>query len=141
VSRFVLDASVSAGWIIPDKLSDYAIQVRQRLIETERALVPGLWAIEMANVLAKAVRHGTLSANDAEQALGQLQILLIPGRTIDMELTTPSVWQVYDAAWKYQLSAYDACYLELAYREGLPLATLDKGLRAAATKAGVALLK
>jgi predicted nucleic acid-binding protein len=141
VSRFVLDASVSAGWIIPDKSTDYAIQVRQRLAEGERALVPGLWAIEMANVLAKAVRHGTLAANDAEDALGQLQILFIPGPKMEVELTAPAVWQVYDAARKYQLSAFDACYLELAQREGLPLATLDRGLRAAAAKAGVARLK
>ncbi len=141
MSRFVLDASVSAGWIIPDKLTDYAIQVRQQLAEGERALVPGLWAIEMANVLAKAARHGTLTASDAEHAMGQLQILLIPGPKIEMELTAPSVWQIYDAARRYQLSAYDACYLELAHRERLPLATLDKGLRAAAAKAGVALLK
>jgi predicted nucleic acid-binding protein len=140
VSRFVLDASVSAGWIIPDKLTDYAIRVRQSLAERERALVPGLWAIEMANVLTKAVRHGALTATDAEHALGQLAILLIPGPQIEMELMAPSMWQVYDAARRYQLSAYDACYLELAHREGLPLATLDKGLRAAATKAGVALL-
>lgn len=141
MSRFVLDASVSAAWIIPDQKSDYAIQVRQRLADGERALVPGLWSIEMANVLAKAVRFGTFSAKDAELALGQLQILLISAPTrIETELTAPSVWQVYDAARKYQLSAYDACYLELAHRERLPLATLDKGLRAAVCKAGVELL-
>jgi predicted nucleic acid-binding protein len=72
--------------------------------------------------------------------LGQLQILFIPGPQIEMELTAPSVWQLYDAARKYQLSAYDACYLELAFREALPLATLDKGLSAAAAKAGISLM-
>ena len=139
--RFVLDASVSAGWLIPDKSSEYAIQVRQRLAEGERAIVPALWAIEMANVLAKAVRHGTLSTEDAENGVAQLQILLIPGSKIEVDLTAPSVWNVYDAARRYQLSGYDACYLKLAQEQGLPLATLDKGLRAAATRAGVALLK
>jgi len=87
VIRFVLDASVSAGWLIPDKSSEYAIQVRQRLAEGERAIVPALWAIEMANVLAKAVRHGTLSTEDAENGVAQLQILLIPGPKIEVDLT------------------------------------------------------
>jgi len=115
--------------------------VRQRLAEGERAIVPALWAIEMANVLAKAVRHGTLSTEDAENGVAQLQILLIPGPKIEVDLTAPSVWNVYDAAQRHQLSGYDACYLKLAQEQGLPLATLDKGLRAAATRAGVALLK
>jgi predicted nucleic acid-binding protein len=41
------------------------------------------------------------------------------------------------AARAFQLTVYDACYLELARRVGLPLATLDKGLSAAAAKAGI----
>ena len=40
-------------------------------------------------------------------------------------------------ARRYQLSAYDASYLELALRQGLPLATLDQDLQKAAKKAGV----
>ena len=35
------------------------------------------------------------------------------------------------------LTAYDAAYLELAQRRRLPLATLDRALRDAATSAGV----
>jgi len=37
----------------------------------------------------------------------------------------------------YNLSSYDAAYLELAIREGIPLAALDKNLLKAARKSGV----
>lgn len=41
-------------------------------------------------------------------------------------------------ARRFALSAYDAAYLEVALRQGLPLATLDGALLQAAAKAGVA---
>ena len=49
--------------------------------------------------------------------------------------------ELANVARAYQFTVYDAAYLELAKRESLPIATLDKGLRAASVKAGVALLK
>jgi predicted nucleic acid-binding protein len=137
VSRFVLDASVSGAWFLPDSKVDYAIRVRRRLAAGETALVPGLWSIEMASVLAKAVRKGNLSAADAEAALGQLEILLISGPRIEIDPASAPVWQAYATARTCQVSAYDGVYLELAQREGLAFATLDNGLRAAAVKAGV----
>lgn len=137
MNRFVLDASVSAAWIVPDPDSDHALGIRQRLADGERAVVPALWPFEMANALAKAVRRGILAEAAAEHGLRQLEILLVSAARIEVQTGAPSLWQAYEATRKYQLSAYDGCYLELAQREGLPLATLDKGLRAAAAKAGI----
>ena len=54
----------------------------------------------------------------------------------------PATWlaqQILPLARTYHLSAYDAAYLELAIREGFPLATLDDDLRHAAAGAGVGL--
>ena len=141
MSRFVLDASVSAAWFLHDPNVNYAIGVRRRLAEGDLAVVPVFWSIEMANVLARAVRRGSLSLADAESALGQLEILLVSGPKIEVEPTSPPVWLAYGTARKHQVSAYDGVYLELARREGLPLATLDSGLKAAAGKAGVELMK
>jgi len=141
VSRFVLDASVSAAWFLRDPNVDYAIRVRRRLAEGDQAVVPVFWSIEMANVLARAVRRGNLSLADAEVALGQLEILLVSGPRIEVEPTSPPLWLAYATARKHQISAYDGVYLELAQREGVPLATLDSGLRAATGKAGVELLR
>jgi predicted nucleic acid-binding protein len=141
VSHFVLDASVSAAWFLPDPSVNYALRVRRRLVDGDVAVVPVIWSIEMANVLAKAVRGGNLSLVDAEAALSQLEILLVSGPRIEVEATSPLVWQAHATARKHQVTAYDGVYLELAQREALPLATLDKGLRAAAAKAGVGLVK
>jgi predicted nucleic acid-binding protein len=137
VNRFVLDASVSAAWIVPDPDSEYAVRVRQRLADGSTAVVPPLWPIEMANALAKAVRRGVLSEEAAEYGLEQLEILLISGPRIEVQSSAQPVRQAYKTSREHQLSAYAGCYLELAQREGLPLATLDKGLRAAAAKAGI----
>jgi predicted nucleic acid-binding protein len=137
VNAFVLDASVSAAWIVPDPDSDYALQVRQRLADGSRALVPALWPIEMANTLAKAVRRGILSEEQADYGLSRIEVLLISGPRIEVQSSAQTIRQAYETGRKHQLSAYDGCYLELAHREGLPLATLDKTLRKAAARAGV----
>jgi len=49
--------------------------------------------------------------------------------------------EIFALAREHQLSTYDASYLDLAMRRGLPLATLDKSLRRAAGRCGVPLFK
>lgn len=110
-------------------------------MQGDQAVVPNLWSIEMANVLARAVRKGALTSQEGEHALGQLEILLIPiPHRIEVQSVGAPVWQAYGAALKYELTAYDGVYLSLALYEGLPLATLDESLSAAAAKAGVKLV-
>jgi predicted nucleic acid-binding protein len=84
-------------------------------------------------------RRGALATVDADRGLLELETFLASRAEVD---PTPSAMrQIADLARMYQLTVYDAAYLALAKRESLPLATLDKSLRAAGTKAGVALLK
>jgi predicted nucleic acid-binding protein len=141
VSRFVLDASLTAAWFIPDPGTDYALSVRSRLTAGLTAVVPSIWAVEVANTFVKSVRRGTLTEEAVESGLQTLESLLRSGSRISIDSTLKSVREAYAATRRYQLSAYDGLYLQLAIDGGLPLATLDKGLRAAAVKAGVALLK
>jgi predicted nucleic acid-binding protein len=98
--------------------------------------VPGLWALEAANVVAKAEAKG-LVAEARTQAfvatLGRLNI------AVDKATTMQALGETLNLARRYKLSAYDAAYLELALRDGLPLATLDSDLTKAARKAGVPL--
>jgi predicted nucleic acid-binding protein len=141
VNGFVLDASVSAAWFLPHPNTAYALQVRQKLAERSKARVPGLWPLEMANTLARAVRKNMLTAEAGDYAMQQLEILFLSGPRIEIEGGTVSVRGAYTAALTLQLTAYDAVYVELAQREGLPLATLDTDMRAAAKKVGVELLR
>ena len=141
MSRFVLDASLAMAWFVPDPEWEYATQVRGHLAAAATAIVPAIWPIEMANALAKAVRRGTITDQAANHGLNQLEILIISGPRIAIDPHFQMVGKAYAVARRHQVSTYDGCYLQLALDEGLPLATLDKALRAAAGKAGVALLK
>jgi predicted nucleic acid-binding protein len=135
VSRFVLDASVALAWVLDNPIPDYAARVRQAILSGERALVPTLWHLEIANGLVTAERRRDLTNADVQAALEEIQITA--GQAIDTDESLVRVHEAFVSARSHQLTAYDAVYLELALRERLPLATLDKGLRAAATKAGI----
>ncbi len=137
----MLDASLSAAWFISDPEAGYAVTVRNELAAGVTAVVPAIWPIEMASTLAKAVRRRFLTEESAEVALQQLEVLTISGPRISIDSHLQPMREVYTAARKHDLSAYDSLYLELALSERLPLATLDKNLRAAAKKAGVKLFR
>jgi len=135
VSDFVLDASVALAWVVDNPIAPYALEVRRALANGKRGLVPALWHLEIANALATAERRRDLLGADLDGALATIQATAVQALDTDMSLIPIS--EALTSARSFQLTAYDAVYLELARREGLPLATLDKGLRAAAAKAGI----
>ena len=105
-------------------------------LEADRAIVPALWQFEFANVLKTACTRGTLSLDAARQIVDTVAMLPIE---IDSGVA-PGPRQLLELAMRYSLSSYDAAYLELAKRHGLPIACQDGKLREAALQAGVALL-
>ena len=136
--RFVLDASVTIRWALQDGSTadrTYADLVLESL-ETASIWVPALWYTETIHVLRCAEDDGKLGESALTEfvyRLGQLPI--------EVDAAAPSGIQLAVAAIsrEFKLSGYDAQYLELARRHQLPLATLDKDLRKAAKKAGVAI--
>jgi len=133
---FVLDTSVTMAWLFEDESSRKTDAILKRL-DAEEAVVPELWLYEVAKVLVVGERRKRLKEAQSRrftELLTELPIQVI-------EKDNQSVWgNVLAVARKYELSAYDASYLELAMREGLPLATLDKGLKKAAKMSGINLL-
>jgi len=139
VSRFVLDASVAVAWVAGTPVDPYAATVQTHVANGWRAIVPPLWPLEVANALLMVERRGVLTAADVDRGLLDLETFLASRAEVDQ---VPVVMrQAADLARRFQLTVYDGVYLELAIRETLALATLDKNLRVAAAKAGVALLK
>ena len=133
---FVLDASMTLSWAFESESTPFTVAVL-RSLETVHAIVPALWSFEVASVLRTAERKGRIDA--AAQAVFLERLRLLP---VAIE-HRPATWlaqQILPLARTHQLSAYDAAYLELAIREGLPLATLDDDLRRAAPAAGVMLV-
>lgn len=134
--NFVLDASVTLAWLFEDESDPETDQLLERL-ETETALVPGLWLYEVANVLIAGERRNRLTETQSRRFLALLADL--PIRV--MEAGRTSLWAgALPLAREHGLSLYDAAYLDLAMQEGLPLATRDKALGEAARRAGVELV-
>jgi predicted nucleic acid-binding protein len=136
VKRFVLDASVALAWLLDDPVPTYALHVR-RSLRTTRPLVPTLWTLEVANVLAVGERRGNLTSDQVARSMGLVEQLL--GETIEIISPLITFRQALTTARSFRLTAYDAFYLEVSRSEGVPLATLDHALRAAARRAGIEL--
>ena len=136
MTAFVLDNSVAMRWLLasakaPDQR--YAESVLKSLANAE-AIVPNLWHLEAANVLLGATNRNEIEVAEVERFTVQLENLPISVDT----LTAHQVFgHTISLAKAYRLSSYDAAYLELALREGLPLATLDKDLLRAAKRSDV----
>ncbi len=133
--RFVLDCSVTMSWLFKDEVDNYSESVLS-LLRLQGALVPAIWPLEVANVLLTAERRQRVS--EAQRV--QFTELLV---SLPIAVLNRAVDQTFNAilplAREHKLSSYDASYLELALREGLPLATRDHKLRLAARHCGVPL--
>lgn len=137
MKRFVVDASVTLSWFVDRPASPYAERVKQELLHGAHAVVPALWHAEMANGLIVAERRRILTALDVSRCLTDVEMLL--AHTIETSSGVTTMRQALTVARTFQLSAYDALYLDTARVEDLSLATLDLALRAAAPQAGVEL--
>lgn len=133
----VVDNSVVMAWCFGDVGGPYAEQVLEALADQE-ALVPAIWPLEVANVLVAAERRRRLTAADSARFLDLLGKLPI---TVLQEPPERTFGPILSLARETGLSSYDASYLDLAMREGLPLATLDEALAKTARSQGVGLFK
>lgn len=132
---FVIDNSVVCGWFVGNQATEYSDEVAARLLD-EQAHTPALWELEFANVLRTACKRGAIDAQGAHEVIEQVGSLPI---AVDRE--TPGPAAILSLALRYDLTSYDAAYLELALRLQLPVATQDAALMDAARAAGVGVLK
>jgi predicted nucleic acid-binding protein len=132
----VLDTSATLAWIYPGEQTAAIANIFDR-VTASGAWVPSLWRLEIANSLEMGVRRGRIDAAFRDATLADLELLPIQ---TDPE-TEKQAWRAtLLLSTRHRLTVYDAAYLELAIRRGLPLATLDQELRAAATAESVTLL-
>ena len=135
--RFVLDAFVAVAWCFEDETTKFTESVLSLLTDGAEALVPSIWPLEIANALLIAERRKRIALARATALLQQIAGLPISVSMIDSK---QAFEQVLSVARQQSLTEYDAAYLELAIRQGLPLATLDAELRRSAKATGVALV-
>ncbi len=134
---FVVDASITLSWCFEDESSPSADAVLARL-EHDRAVAPSVWTLEVSNAIRSAQRRGRLS--EAETPALVALLLALPIDVDDGLTLDDSTGRVLQLARSFDLSTYDAAYLDLALRRGLPIASVDDRLVAAALAAGVAVL-
>ncbi len=133
---FVIDNSVSMSWCFQDESGDYSDAVLDMLVEST-AVVPSIWPLEVVNVLLVAERKQRIAESDSIRFLTLLSQLPI---VVEHETPEEMMKDILALARANGLSSYDASYLHLAMRKGLPLATLDNRLIGAARKVGVPIL-
>jgi predicted nucleic acid-binding protein len=131
---FVLDNSVSSGWYLKNQTTSYTEAIARRL-QDEKAHVPALWELELTNVLRTACLRQRMTAAQAQTTLTEISSL-----PIEVDRTAVPVSQILALALRFDLSSYDASYLELALRLQLPIATKDGPLRDAAVASGVGIV-
>jgi predicted nucleic acid-binding protein len=132
----VLDSSATLAWVYADEVTERIRHVLN-LVSESGAWVTGLWKLEVANILEMGVRRGRHDVAFRDSTLADLALLPI---RVDSETDRQAWGATLELAGRHRLTLYDAAYLELAPRRGLPLASLDEELRGAAQVEGVAVL-
>ena len=130
---FVLDSSVALGAFFEDEQDDYSLKV-WRSLATAQAVVPALWHLEMGNILSRALKAGRITPtalNDTWSRLAAVGLRDLPAHGDARH------WA--QRAFDWGLTSYDACYLDTALQQRLPLATKDRHLADAARRIGVVL--
>lgn len=133
---FVLDCSVTMAWLFEDEKTPLSDKIFD-LLEEEQAIVPALWILEVLNVLLCAEKKKRINSSHSAHflnVLSNLPIQIVENNSINQCASILALARMYD------LTSYDATYLDLASRLGLPLATLDKNLIKGAKMMGVNIL-
>jgi predicted nucleic acid-binding protein len=114
------------------------MRIQELLLAGDRAIVPPLWRVEVANGFVVTERRGVLTPSDTAEALQTFHIVF--AQAVEESQQVPPLPRVIATAREFRLTAYDAEYLDTARILQLPLATLDRRLKEAASQAQVALL-
>ena len=132
----VLDCSVAMAWCFTDQATPQTGALLDRMI-SELAVVPSLWFLEVGNVLIMAEKRGRISPEDSERFMRLMASLDL---RVDSETPGRVFSHLVPLCRAFSLTTHDAVYLDVAQRQGLPLATLDQSLQRAAIVAGVDLV-
>ena len=134
---FVADSSIGIAWVVREQSTKATDDLLQRVDSNTQFYVPALWMFEVANALLVLLRRKRIDSEHYDRARRDL-IDLVP--IVDEECSRFALDRTSELATRYSLSAYDAAYLELSLRRGLPLASRDAALNKAARVAGVKVL-
>jgi len=128
----VVDCSVFGAWCLGDEENAMAVAV-MRHVASNGCIVPGIWWYEFRNMLLMNERKGRILRSQVDDTLADCGKLSIETDHAHDDSN------LVNLARRFRLAVYDAAYLEIAVRRGVPLATLDKALGNAVQESGVVL--
>jgi predicted nucleic acid-binding protein len=134
---FVLDSSIALGWMLDRPIPARSALARKLITGGDLPVVPLLWRHEVANAVVISERRGRLTTAQVRTLMADLEEF---SGVVEVDPVYVQISSLIETAQRANLTAYDATYLELAIRRGLPLATLDDKLRDAARQAGLELI-
>lgn len=135
MADFVIDASVASTWCFKDELTVYSDSVLDAVSGSVIAIAPRLLLYEIHNTTLMGLRRQRIDKADAD-------VFLQLFSNLPIQIVDPASYSaVFALAQRHGLTVYDAAYLDLAIREGLPIASLDKNLLRAAGHAGISVFK
>lgn len=137
MSAFVLDASVTLGWLLDRPVPPRASLVRKLILAGQVPVVPMLWSHEVSNAVVMSERRGRITASQVATLAADLEEF---SEIVEVDPVLVRTSALIDTARRTNLTAYDGAYLELAARRRLPLATLDDALGEAARLSGIQLI-
>lgn len=129
----MLDSSVALAMLLPDERNAAADELADRLADSG-ACAPCIWPLEVRNALLAALRQKRISAKELEERLAVLSALPV---AIESAPNADRLSMTVALARRYDLTSYDAAYLELAAHRAVPMATFDEPLRRACRKAKI----
>lgn len=132
----VVDASITMAWCFEDEVTPATEEVLDQVIDSN-AIVPTIWRFEVGNALQMAIRRKRIDEVFRDDALAKLLAMPI---AVDPDTDAHAWTTALRLSERFRLTLYDAAYVELAQRRGLPLATLDREMRAAASALSIELL-
>ena len=132
----VLDPSLALSWYFEDERTAEADALLDQVVD-RGAVVPALWRLEVANGFQTAIRWQRIDAAFRDAALAELATMEI---TVDTDTDANAWTTTVRLSDRFELTAYDAAYLEVAQRRRLPLASLDQRLCGAAVALGLTVL-
>ena len=137
MQTFVVDASATLPWCFEDEATPWTEGLLDRLRDGDKIVVPAHWPTEISNGLLMAVRRKRIQPGRPELFWALLSVLPI---AVELPLSAEQAKAILAMSERFELTVYDAVYLELAKRMALPLATLDSALIKAASLEGILLL-
>jgi predicted nucleic acid-binding protein len=132
----VLDTSIVIAALSPDEQDQTAL-AKLAPFFLGGGWVPGLWPIEIANVLLTKHRRGILSVGSCEDVWRTIALMPIEVHHFEAGKIASDVRPL---ALRHGLTSYDACYLQLAIDRATPIATVDRKLIVAARAEGLTVL-